>query len=97
MKMAQTKETIEQPDYNPQDHIVFAENPLIGLVVARFPKSVLSLDWCGGLGDGGEIFIGRPLLPGGVMTRVTNAEFGYASTKQEFKVLAQRFDDESKK
>lgn len=97
MKMAQTKETTEQPDYNQKDEIVFQTNPLIGLIVARFPKSVLSLYWCGGLGDGGQVFIGRPLLPGGHITRVSNPDFEYAATAKEFKALAKRFDEESKR
>lgn len=89
--------TLEK-DYNPKDTIVFQENRLIGLVIARLPKSSLSLYWSGGLGDGGQVFIGRPLLPtnkGGYIHRVSNYKYEYASTKKEFKALAQRFHDDS--
>lgn len=84
-----------EPDYNPKDTIVFDENPLIGLVIARLPKSSLSLYWSGGLGDGGQVYIGRPLIPGGNITRVSNYRYEYAHTKKEFKELAQRFHDDS--
>jgi hypothetical protein len=89
-----------QPDYNPKDTIVFQKNPLIGLVIARLPKSTLSLYWCGGLGDGGDVFIGRPLLgpkDGGYLTRVTNPDYDYAFDEKAFRALAQRFDDEATK
>lgn len=88
----------EQPDYNPKDTIVFQKNPLIGLVIARLPKSTLSLYWCGGLGgESGQVYIGRPLIPHGSITRVSNHEFDYAHTEKEFRALAQRFDDEAMK
>ena len=86
--------TLEK-DYNPKDTIVFQENRLIGLVIARLPKSSLSLYWSGGLGDGGQVFIGRPLIAGGHITRVSNYRYEYASSKKEFKELAQRFHDDS--
>lgn len=90
-----------QPDYNPKDTIVFQKNPLIGLVIARLPKSTLSLYWCGGLGgESGQVYFGRPLLPtnkGGYITRMRNYEFEYAHTEKEFRALAQRFDDEAMK
>jgi hypothetical protein len=94
-----TFEKTQEPDYNPKDEIVFQKNPLIGLVIARLPKSVLSLYWCGGLGDGGQVFFGRPLLPtnkGGFITPMRNYEYEYAATEKEFRALAQRFEDESK-
>lgn len=94
--MADRDWTLEK-DYNPKDTIVFDKNPLIGLVLARLPKSSLSLYWSGGLGDGGYVFIGRPLIPGGHITRVTNHLYEYAATEKEFRALAQRFHDDSLK
>lgn len=91
-----TFEKTEQPDYNPKDEIVFHENPLIGLVVARLPKSVLGLTWSPGLDGGGPVYIGRPLLPGGAITRVSNPDYDYAFSKEEFKELARRFDAAAK-
>lgn len=81
----------QEKDYNSKDTIVFDKNPLIGLVVAQLPKSSLSLWWQGGLGDGGQVFIGRPYLPGAHISRVTNPLFDYAETEKDFRDLAQRF------
>lgn len=83
-----------EPDYNPKSTIVFEENRLIGLVLARLPESSLSLWW-----QGGQVFIGRPLMPtnkGGHITRVSNYRYDYASSKKDFKALAQRFVDDDK-
>lgn len=81
----------KERDYNAKDSIVFDKNPLIGLVIARLPESSLSLWWSGGLGDGGYVFIGRPYVAGGRITRVSNYEFDYAATEKDFRALAQRF------
>jgi hypothetical protein len=100
MPDAMSFEKTQEPDYNPKDEIVFQKNPLIGLVIARLPKSVLSLYWCGGLGgETGQVYFGRPLLPtnkGGHITRVRNYDFEYAATEKEFRELAKRFDEGAK-
>lgn len=90
-----SRDWTKEKDYNPKDEIVFDKNPLIGLVLARLPKSSLSLYWGGGLGDGGQVFIGRPLIAGGHITRVSHHEFDYAETEKDFRELAQRFVDEA--
>jgi hypothetical protein len=67
---------------------VFKSDPLTLGEFATLPKSSLSLAWFEGAG---QVYIGRPFVAGGSLSRVSNPRFDWAVSKKEFRTIAKEF------
>jgi hypothetical protein len=82
------KDFTKEKDYNDSDKLRFLSDQICLAEYATLPNSSLTLAWFEG---GGQVYIGRPFLAGQSLHRVTNPLFDWATTKKEFRDLAQRF------
>lgn len=84
-----------QPDFYRGKTVKFHRDVLTGGIIAQLPESCLSLTWYPGTDGGGYVRIGRPFIPGGSLTAVTNHRFEYAENKKQFCALARQFSAEA--
>jgi hypothetical protein len=82
------KDWKKEKDYNDSDEILFISDQISLGEYATLPNSSLTLGWFEG---GGQVYIGRPFMRGQSMHKVSNPLFDWASSKKEFRDLAQRF------
>ena len=93
--MSKSFDLEKQPDLYRGKKVKFHNDRLTGGIIAQLPGSVLSLTWYPGTDGGAYVNIGRPFLPGGSLTRVTNYRYEYAENAKKFRALARAFNDEA--